>query len=159
MLSPSPLLILSSNSSMSSTWRSYADHDLKEAPVIVLRCGHLFTLPTLDGHVELAKYYRPAGPQSQAVEKALQQQWVDEISSLTSSTPSAPAPLPEDFGKVPTCPGCRQPITYIKRYGRPVKKALVDHTQRKYVYGVYRLGAILDYKGCGVARLGWPLGL
>ena len=40
------------------TLTSYGEHDLSEEPVLVLDCGHLFTLSTLDAHVALAQVLR-----------------------------------------------------------------------------------------------------
>ena len=35
----------------------YGDVDLDEDPVVVLPCGHLLTMQSMDGHMELAKAY------------------------------------------------------------------------------------------------------
>lgn len=84
---------------------SYGEHDLSEEPVIVLDCGHLFTISTLDAHAHLTNYYAEDG---------------------------AASPLPGEFARVPTCPECRVPITSTQRYGRPVKKAMVDSLMQRY---------------------------
>lgn len=83
------------------TMSTYREHDLSEEPVLVLDCGHMFTLSTLDGHVALTQYYREDGP--------------------------------VEFSRVPTCPDCRTPITSTQRYGRPVKKAMVDTLMQRYI--------------------------
>jgi len=88
------------------TLATYREHDLSEEPVLVLDCGHMFTLSTLDGHVALTQYYGEDG---------------------------AAFPLPVGFSRVPTCPDCRMPLTSTQRYGRPVKKAMVDTLMQRYI--------------------------
>ena len=39
------------------TMCKYGDVDLDEDPVVVLPCGHLLTMQSMDGHMELAKAY------------------------------------------------------------------------------------------------------
>jgi hypothetical protein len=42
-------------------------------------------------------------------------------------------PLPDGLTRAPVCPDCRAPFgpSDIRRYGRPIKKALLDHAQKK----------------------------
>jgi len=88
------------------TLTSYGEHDLSEEPVLVLEFGHLFTLSTLDAHVALAQYYAEDG---------------------------TALPFSGQFSRVPTCPDCRTPITSTQRYGRPVKKAMIDTHMQRYI--------------------------
>lgn len=37
---------------------SYGDLDLDAQPVLVLDCGHIFTVETLDGHMGLTDVYK-----------------------------------------------------------------------------------------------------
>jgi hypothetical protein len=85
------------------------EHDVQEEPLLFLGCGHVYTLSTLDGHAELSKFYQPGA--SGALE---------------------PAPLQADFTAPPTCPECRAPsLTLLRRYGRPLKKALLENALKK----------------------------
>lgn len=88
------------------TLTSYGEHDLSEEPVLVLEFGHLFTLSTLDAHVALAQYYAEDG---------------------------TALPFSGQFSRVPTCPDCRTPITSTQRYGRPLKKAMIDTHMQRYI--------------------------
>jgi hypothetical protein len=36
---------------------TYAEIDLDENPCIIPSCGHILTLESMDGHMEIAKYY------------------------------------------------------------------------------------------------------
>ncbi|KAK1220258.1 hypothetical protein PQX77_016994 [Marasmius sp. AFHP31] len=76
--------------------------------LITLKCGHLFTVETLDGHCCMPDYY--------------------DIDALSGSYLSIKAP-PVDFQNPPTCPTCRSPIT-ARRYGRIVKRANLDILER-----------------------------
>lgn len=72
----------------------------------MLDCSHLFTLSTLDAHVQLAQFYGEEG---------------------------TALPFPVELSRVPTCPDCRTPISSTQRYGRPVKKAMVDTLMQRYI--------------------------
>ncbi|KAF9268371.1 hypothetical protein L218DRAFT_954733 [Marasmius fiardii PR-910] len=82
------------------------DMDLDETSdrLITLRCGHIFTVETLDGHCHMSDYY--------------------EVDPNLGTYLGMKAP-PVDFQHPPTCPTCRSPIT-ARRYGRVVKRANLD---------------------------------
>jgi len=82
-------------------------------PVIILPCSHVFTVSTLDGLVGLSCFYMTG----------------DDGHFVGLS------PLAAEFSKVPTCPDCRSPLLSIKRYGRAVKKSLVELSEKRLVYG------------------------
>ncbi|CAI5474011.1 unnamed protein product [Closterium sp. Yama58-4] len=106
--------------------------DPDESPVLVLPCGHAYTVETLDGHLGLNQVYQEAegrcGGGSSAAgggagggSQAAASKWV--------------AVRPVDDGGLSAlkgCPECRQPITGLRRYGRMVNKALLDESERKF---------------------------
>ena len=71
--------------------------------LIALRCGHVFTVETLDGHCGMSDYYD-----------------INHMGQFTST--KSP---PTNYQKPPTCPTCRGPITAL-RYGRVTKRATLD---------------------------------
>ena len=72
--------------------------------LITLKCGHIFTVETLDGHCTMSEYY--------------------EIDPMTGGYITMKAP-PVKFQTPPACPTCRGPIT-SPRYGRVTKRANLD---------------------------------
>jgi hypothetical protein len=71
--------------------------------LIRLRCGHIFTVETLDDQCKMLDYYEQ-----------------DAMGVFTA--PKAP---PVNFQTPPSCPTCRGPITAL-RYGRVTKRANLD---------------------------------
>ncbi|KAJ3056647.1 hypothetical protein HK097_005321 [Rhizophlyctis rosea] len=93
---------------------TFEECDPDEAPFIVLACGHAFTFETLDGIMEMAKYYE---------------------TSLEGSYTRCKQLPSEMWAKAPQCPNCRAPIkvTDVRRYGRPLNKAVLDVTTKKFI--------------------------
>ena len=92
---------------------TYADIDLDKTPCIVPDCGHVISIESLDGHMELASHYE----------------------MLEDGVPQAPlqaalTPLSVDMKG---CPLCRGPLRNINRYGRIVKRALLDESTKKFI--------------------------
>ncbi|KIO21374.1 hypothetical protein M407DRAFT_80478 [Tulasnella calospora MUT 4182] len=89
---------------------SLIDVDLEgnglDSKLITLKCGHIFTVETLDGICELASYY-----------KKQDERWLQ----LT--------PGPKGLQKHPLCPLCRVPII-SKRYGRMLKRVDLDMAEQ-----------------------------
>lgn len=88
----------------------YADVDVNVDPVIVLGCGHVFTISTLDGHFEISKVYK--------LDKQGRFVGLQEISAYKAQAPK-------------TCPGCRALITSPLRYGRASKLQGLHHAEIK----------------------------
>jgi hypothetical protein len=74
--------------------QEYYEIDINETPVLVLGCGHFFTVETLDGLVDLQKAYKLDNNRFYCVE------------------------LTGEFLQLPRCLTCRAPIRNIRRYGR-----------------------------------------
>jgi hypothetical protein len=95
----------------------YKDHDVSEDPVLFLRCGHFFTLSTLDGVLKMKEVY--------------------DLNAASSEFVSA-RPLREAFvtEKPLTCPDCRVPIEGIRRYGRMLNLSMIRGLERKHMMKV-----------------------
>ena len=95
----------------------YADIDLDESPCIVPSCGHILTLESMDGHMELAKYYNISDDTNAE----------NSIISLKSSS------VPFSTSELKSCPMCRSPLRNINRYGRIVRRAWIDEATKKFI--------------------------
>ena len=82
--------------------------------LIVLECGHIFTVETLDGHCSMSEYY--------------------ETDPMTGRYLAMKAP-PVKFQTPPVCPTCRGPIT-SPRYGRITKRANLDILEQNVASGM-----------------------
>lgn len=95
---------------------SYGDIDLDENPCIVPSCGHILTLESMDGHMEIAKYYTISDDTNGE----------DSITALRSSS----VPFSSELKH---CPICRNPLRNINRYGRIVRRAWIDEATKKFI--------------------------
>lgn len=95
-------------------FKKYNDVDLDLDPVIVLNCGHVFTISTLDGLMDLAKFYK-----------------MDE-NDLPIAIQAQRAP---NFSEqeLKCCPNCRGSLRKIGRYGRIVRRAQLDESTKKFI--------------------------
>jgi hypothetical protein len=95
---------------------TFGDVDWNVHRLIVLECGHCFTMESMDSHMELEKYY------------------VGKFDSETNETTwiGLKAP-PEEISKVKCCPNCRHPINNIYRYGRVSKKMALDAAKMNFL--------------------------
>lgn len=91
---------------------TYQEVDLSEDPCLFPGCGHIMTVANMDGHMDMAKHYNmsPAGT----------------ISGLK------PAP-PFSNDELKTCPTCRGSLRNISRYGRIIRRALLDESTKKFI--------------------------
>lgn len=92
----------------------YADLDLNESPIVVLGCGHFFTIETLDGLVGLKDVYQ-VDPKT------------GSFTALYENTRLA--------ASVPQCPNCRCPIKqYVtQRYNRLINRAVIDEMSKRFI--------------------------
>ena len=91
---------------------SYSSVNLDEDPCIFTSCGHVFTLSTMDGMMEVSKHYE-----------------LDESRNALSIKVTLEA---FSSHELPTCPSCRGPLRDIARYGRIVRRALLDESAKKF---------------------------
>ena len=107
------------------TYREYADQ-LDEDPVVVLGCGHVFAMSTLDGHMEIHHAYarNPDG-------------------TFTHALPLNHMSISE---KAKQCPDCRTAIHSIGRYSRITKYGILRSLQRKHLEWIHRRLTLLEKK-------------
>ncbi|CAG8568516.1 1267_t:CDS:10 [Funneliformis mosseae] len=79
--------------------------------MIILSCGHFYTMECMDYYMEIGEYYNGSTKGGWTSIKTL------------STTPVSER----------TCPACRIPIKNIKRYGRRIKKCTLDVQNRKFI--------------------------
>lgn len=95
-------------------FRSYAEVDLDESPIVVLGCGHFFTGETLDGLVGLKEVYTTDGGGN-----------FDGLKDVSGSLST----------NVPCCPDCKRPIRQFatKRYNRLINRAVMDEICKRFL--------------------------
>src|SRR6185312_13789118 len=84
--------------------------------MIVLECEHAFTMAYLDQQLEMNRFYD--GIDGEA-----------DFEKIWTGVRT----LPNELGSIHRCPLCRRPITNIRRYGRPIKKAILDIQNKKFL--------------------------
>lgn len=92
---------------------SYGEIDLDEDPCIFPKCGHAITMTNMDGQMSLAEHY--------------------ELSPEGSVTTLKPSNEPFSSKEVKNCPSCRGSLRDIARYGRIVRRALLDEATKKFI--------------------------
>ncbi|CAG8514866.1 9304_t:CDS:10, partial [Diversispora eburnea] len=88
---------------------TFADVDWTTERMIVLECGHVFTAETLDNL--MGNVYH-----------------MDALGNWTGIKP-----ITEQPGELKRCPNCRSPIKNIQRYGRIIKKCVLDTQNKKFL--------------------------
>ncbi|CAG8303689.1 unnamed protein product [Penicillium olsonii] len=91
----------------------YQDIDLNENPCIFPRCGHFLTIESMDGQMGIKEHYR-----------------LDD-----SGTPVSIALSSEPFSidDIRRCATCRGSLRSLSRYGRLVRRALLDEATKKLI--------------------------
>ncbi|KAJ3249239.1 hypothetical protein HDU78_005379 [Chytriomyces hyalinus] len=88
---------------------SYGELELDEDPVVVLDCGHVFTIATLDGTLDMDTVYS------------------------TDEDGWRLAQLPPEFIALPVCPSCRSRIVGVNRYGRILNLAVCRTAEKMWI--------------------------
>jgi len=96
------------------TLESYGDIDLDTDPVIVPSCGHVITVSSLDGFMDMTKYYT-----------------FGEGNTVTALVNASVAFSAENDMK--TCPGCRASLRNIQRYSRIIRRAVLDESSKRFI--------------------------
>ncbi|OXV05509.1 hypothetical protein Egran_06723 [Elaphomyces granulatus] len=98
----------------------YRDINLDENPCIFPRCGHFSTMESMDALMDIKKYY---------------------VVDHKDKPIAIAAPLdPFSMNDMKTCATCRGSLRDIARYGRLVRRALLDESTKKlilYINGEY----------------------
>ncbi|KAI9789613.1 MAG: hypothetical protein M1816_005922 [Peltula sp. TS41687] len=91
----------------------YSEIDLNKEPCIIPQCGHILTVENMDGQMEMSKHYL-----------------IDESGVVTQIKTSS---LPFSMKEVKMCAKCRGSLRNISRYGRIVRRALIDESSKKFI--------------------------
>ena len=91
----------------------YTDADLDQSPVVIPRCGHVQTIESMDGLMQMTSYY------------TIQED--GKISGLKSSS------QPFSAGETRVCPVCCGSLRDVARYGRIVRRAILDSSAKEFL--------------------------
>lgn len=98
--------------------QAYKEIDLDENPCIFPRCGHFLTMESMDAQMDLSRYYR-----------------MDAEGKPTEISMSS---QPFSMDDIKTCAICRGPLRDISRYGRLVRRAILDESTKKLILYLHR---------------------
>lgn len=87
--------------------------DLDENPCIVPPCGHILTVESMDGHMGMSDVYL-----------------MDAQGATVGKKNNAE---PFSISGLKKCPTCRAPLRSINRYGRIVRRALIDEGTKRFI--------------------------
>ncbi|GBC01063.1 hypothetical protein RclHR1_04050006 [Rhizophagus clarus] len=90
---------------------TFSEVDWEVERMIVLTCGHVYTMETMDMLMEMKDYY----------EGSVEGGWTS-----VKMLPTSPM-------NMKTCPTCRTPIKHIRRYGRIINKYTLDVQNKKFL--------------------------
>jgi hypothetical protein len=90
----------------------YKDTSLDVDPCIFTSCSHIFTIGSLDGTMGMQDYHR-----------------VDRLTGRYTGLKSSAKP--SSATDIKPCPECRGSLRNIARYGRIVRRALLDENAKK----------------------------
>ena len=95
-------------------FEKYRDIDLDQDPCVFTSCGHIFTVSSLDGTMDMNKFYD-----------------IDSATGEFVKIKKTVEPFSSD--ELKTCPKCRGSLRDIARYGRIVRRAMLDESVKKLV--------------------------
>ena len=95
---------------------SYQDIDLDQNPCVFPACGHFLTIESMDGTMGIAEHYDTTELNGVSIPIAIKKS-------------SAPFSV-EDAKK---CPSCRGSLRNLARYGRLVRRAILDESTKKMI--------------------------
>ena len=93
----------------------YDEINLDEEPCIFPDCGHFLTVSSMDGQMAMASHYE-----------------LDE-DGLPAKLHGPSKPFSMDDSKMAVCASCRGSLRNISRYGRIVRRAMLDEATKKFV--------------------------
>lgn len=91
---------------------TYAEIDLDENPCIFPRCGHFLTVESMDGQMDMKKYYVMEDNKPVAIRSSSEPFSVDDIKR---------------------CATCRGSLRELSRYGRLVRRAILDESTKRFL--------------------------
>ncbi|KAI9784989.1 MAG: hypothetical protein M1839_001185 [Geoglossum umbratile] len=92
---------------------TFEEANLDEDPCIIPPCGHILTLESMDGHMSMSNFYT-----------------MNTEGSIVGLRNSAE---PFSASEMKSCPTCRGPLRGLNRYGRIVRRALIDEATKKFI--------------------------
>ena len=92
---------------------SFEEIDLATDPCIVPPCGHILTLESMDGHMSMSDFY------------------ISNAEGAIIALKNNAEPFSASGMK--SCPTCRAPLRTLNRYGRIVRRALIDEATKKFI--------------------------
>ncbi|KAG6083616.1 hypothetical protein E4U16_003878 [Claviceps sp. LM84 group G4] len=96
-------------------WKTYGEIDLEQEPCIFPDCGHFLTVASMDGQMDMASHY--------VVDAEGHPVGINKVSE----------PFSMDGAGVPVCASCRGSLRHIARYGRIVRRAMLDEATKKFI--------------------------
>ncbi|KAM0302276.1 hypothetical protein ACHAPM_004267 [Fusarium culmorum] len=93
----------------------YRDIDLNEEPCIFPSCGHFLTVSSMDGQMNMAAHYTL------------------DANGLPTQILRASEPFSLDGQGIKSCPTCRGSLRSVSRYGRIVRRAMLDEATKKFI--------------------------
>ncbi|KAL1891202.1 hypothetical protein Sste5346_007836 [Sporothrix stenoceras] len=96
---------------------TYRDTNLDEDPCIFPICGHILAMSSMDGIMDMAKHYTMETSDS----------------GLPYPVALAASSSPFDMKEVKVCPHCRGSLRDVARYGRIVRRAVLDESTKRFI--------------------------
>ncbi|KAG6118692.1 hypothetical protein E4U14_006416 [Claviceps sp. LM454 group G7] len=96
-------------------WKTYGEIDLEQEPCIFPDCGHFLTVASMDGQMDMTSHY--------VVDAEGHPVGINKVSE----------PFSMDGSGVPVCASCRGSLRHIARYGRIVRRAMLDEATKKFI--------------------------
>ncbi|KXX75859.1 NFX1-type zinc finger-containing protein 1 [Madurella mycetomatis] len=93
----------------------YRDINLDEDPCLFPDCGHFVTMTNMDGIMDMASHYTMSGSET------------DRPVAISKAS------KPFSMDEVKVCPTCRGSLRNIARYGRIVRRAMLDEATKKFI--------------------------
>lgn len=95
--------------------KEYREINLDEEPCIFPDCGHFLTVSSMDGQMDMAAHYE-----------------LDE-NGLPANVRGLSEPFSMDKSGIRVCATCRGSLRSISRYGRIVRRAMLDEATKKFI--------------------------
>ena len=95
--------------------QTYGETNLDEDPVLFPQCGHFITLSNMDGQMDMARHYAMG------------------VDGSLMGLKGASEPVLDGGQTIKSCPTCRGSLRNISRYGRIVRRALLDEATKKFI--------------------------
>ncbi|GFG25720.1 NFX1-type zinc finger-containing protein 1 [Aspergillus udagawae] len=112
---------------------TYENINLDENPCIFPRCGHFLTMESMDGQMALQEHYE-----------------LDEQGRPMSINDAS---RPFSMDDIKTCATCRGSLRDLARYGRLVRRALLDESTKKFILYLNREYVPLEEELARLVRL------